>query len=119
MTTDPSFRMTVSDVFSIRGRGTVVTGTIESGTLRVGDVFLKIDADQTRTDVEVQAMAMAPIPTPTIRSRGTRTMATGFGRPPGRGVTDAGKPAHLGGFDGRSSDAMAILRVRSVGIHSV
>ncbi len=37
MTTDPSFRMTVSDVFSIRGRGTVVTGKIESGTLRVGD----------------------------------------------------------------------------------
>ena len=29
-------------------------------TLRVGDVFLKIDADQTRTDVEVEAMAMAP-----------------------------------------------------------
>ncbi len=37
MTTDPSFRMTVSDVFSIRGRGIVVTGKIESGTLRVGD----------------------------------------------------------------------------------
>ena len=37
MTTDPLFRMTVSDVFSIRGRGTVATGTIESGTLRVGD----------------------------------------------------------------------------------
>ena len=25
-------------------------------TLRVGDVFLKVDADQTRTDVEVEAM---------------------------------------------------------------
>jgi elongation factor Tu len=37
MATDPLFRMTVSDVFSIRGRGTVATGTIESGTLRVGD----------------------------------------------------------------------------------
>ncbi len=31
----------------------------ERATLRVGDVFLKIDADQTRTDVEVEAMAMA------------------------------------------------------------
>src|ERR1700722_1624004 len=38
----------------------------ERATLRVGDVFLKIDADQTRTDVEVEAMAMAPIPTPEI-----------------------------------------------------
>ena len=37
MTTDPLFRMTVQDVFSIRGRGTVVTGQIESGTLNVGD----------------------------------------------------------------------------------
>ncbi|GAB2827220.1 phosphotransferase [Actinoallomurus bryophytorum] len=38
----------------------------ERATLRVGDVFLKIDADQTRTDVEVEAMAMAPIPTPEV-----------------------------------------------------
>src|SRR6202167_3237948 len=37
--------------------------------LRVGDVFLKIDADQTRTDVEVEAMAMAPFPTPEVRWR--------------------------------------------------
>jgi elongation factor Tu len=39
MATDSSFRMTVSDVFSIKGRGTVATGTIESGTLRVGDTI--------------------------------------------------------------------------------
>ena len=37
MTTDPSFRMTVEDVFSIKGRGTVVTGKIETGTIKVGD----------------------------------------------------------------------------------
>lgn len=37
MSTDPSFRMTVQDVFFIKGRGTVVTGQIESGTLSVGD----------------------------------------------------------------------------------
>ncbi|MDV3221780.1 aminoglycoside phosphotransferase family protein [Intrasporangium sp.] len=35
-------------------------------TLRVGEVFLKIDADQSRTDVEVQAMTLAPIPTPAV-----------------------------------------------------
>jgi elongation factor Tu len=37
MSADPSFRMTVEDVFTIRGRGTVVTGRVESGTLNVGD----------------------------------------------------------------------------------
>ena len=31
----------------------VVVAHSERATLRVGDVFLKIDADQTRTDVEV------------------------------------------------------------------
>src|ERR687888_954344 len=44
----------------------VVVAHHECATLRVGDVFLKIDADQTRTDVEVEAMAMAPIPTPEV-----------------------------------------------------
>jgi aminoglycoside phosphotransferase len=44
----------------------VVVAHNERATLRVGDVFLKIDADQTRTDVEVEAMALAPIPTPEI-----------------------------------------------------
>jgi elongation factor Tu len=29
--------MTVEDVFAIRNRGTVATGRVESGTLRVGD----------------------------------------------------------------------------------
>src|SRR5258706_9486087 len=44
----------------------VVVAHHERATLRVGDVFLKIDSDQTRTDVEVEAMAMAPVPTPEI-----------------------------------------------------
>lgn len=44
----------------------VVVAHSERATLRVGDVFLKIDADQTRTDVEVGAMALAPIPTPEV-----------------------------------------------------
>ena len=44
----------------------VVGAHHDCATLRVGDVFLKIDADQTRTDVEVEAMAMAPIPTPEV-----------------------------------------------------
>ena len=39
---------------------------LSAPTLRVGDVFLKIDVDQTRIDVEVEAMALAPIPTPKV-----------------------------------------------------
>ena len=44
----------------------VVLANNDRVTLRIGDVFLKIDADQTRTDVEVEAIAMAPVPTPEI-----------------------------------------------------
>jgi aminoglycoside phosphotransferase (APT) family kinase protein len=52
----------VADVEEIE----VVVAHSERATLRVGDVFLKIDTDQTRTDVEVEAMALAPIPTPEV-----------------------------------------------------
>jgi aminoglycoside phosphotransferase (APT) family kinase protein len=44
----------------------VVVAHRERATLRVGDVFLKIDTDGTRTDREVEAMALAPIPTPRV-----------------------------------------------------
>jgi len=44
----------------------VVVAHSERATLRVGGLFLKIDADQSRTNVEVEAMAMAPIPTPEV-----------------------------------------------------
>ena len=37
MTADPLFHMVVEDVFSIRNRGTVVTGRIDTGTLKTGD----------------------------------------------------------------------------------
>ncbi|NUT04254.1 MAG: aminoglycoside phosphotransferase family protein, partial [Hamadaea sp.] len=37
----------------------VVVAHAERATLRVGDVFLKIDSDQARIDVEVEAMALA------------------------------------------------------------
>jgi len=44
----------------------VVVAHNERATLRVGDVFLKVDADRARTDVEVEAMAVAPVPTPKV-----------------------------------------------------
>ncbi len=37
MPTDPFFHMQVQDVFSIRNRGTVLTGEIDTGSLRTGD----------------------------------------------------------------------------------
>ncbi len=37
MPTDPSFRLTVQEIFHIEGRGTVVCGQVESGMVRVGD----------------------------------------------------------------------------------
>jgi len=35
-------------------------------TVRVGEIFLKIDSDQRRTDAEVEAIEAAPVPTPQI-----------------------------------------------------
>jgi aminoglycoside phosphotransferase len=44
----------------------VVVAHQARATLRVGEVFLKIDADQALTDIEVEAMALAPVPTPEV-----------------------------------------------------
>ncbi|MEU7074096.1 aminoglycoside phosphotransferase family protein [Streptomyces narbonensis] len=44
----------------------VVVAHSERATLRVGDVFLKVDADQARIDAEIEAMSHAPVPTPKI-----------------------------------------------------
>ena len=44
----------------------VVVAHSQRATVRVGDVFLKVDGDPAHADVEVRAMALAPIPTPAI-----------------------------------------------------
>ena len=38
MSEDTLFRMEIEDVFSIRGRGTIVTGHIKQGSLSTGEV---------------------------------------------------------------------------------
>lgn len=53
----------------------VVVAHQERATLRVGDVFLKVDVEQARTDVEVAAMAMAPVPTPEVLWRNPPVLA--------------------------------------------
>ncbi|MEU8354385.1 aminoglycoside phosphotransferase family protein [Nonomuraea sp. NPDC048882] len=44
----------------------VIVAHSERATLRVGDVFLKVDADRARIEAEVEAMALAPVPTPEV-----------------------------------------------------
>jgi translation elongation factor EF-Tu-like GTPase len=44
------FRLTVDDVFFIRGRGTVVTGEVELGSVRVGDQVWVGDRPEVRVD---------------------------------------------------------------------
>ena len=54
---DKPFMMAIEDVFSIEGRGTVVTGRIEKGTVNVGDkvqiIGLKDTQETTCTGVEM------------------------------------------------------------------
>jgi aminoglycoside phosphotransferase (APT) family kinase protein len=60
-------------------------------TLRVGDVFLKIDADQRGIDVEVEAMALAPIPTPEVLWRTPPVLA--LAAVPGAALGRLGEPS--------------------------
>ncbi|MEV6558131.1 phosphotransferase [Nocardia sp. NPDC051756] len=53
----------------------VVVAHHERATLRVGDVFLKVDGDQARLDVEVAAMGMVPIPTAEVLWRKPSVLA--------------------------------------------
>jgi aminoglycoside phosphotransferase len=69
----------------------VVVAHNERATLRVGDVFLKIDADQTRIDVEVEAMALAPIPTPEVLWRKPPVLA--LAALPGTALGCLGEPS--------------------------
>jgi elongation factor Tu len=46
--TDKPFLMAVEDVFSITGRGTVATGRVERGTVRVGDTVEVVGLNNTR-----------------------------------------------------------------------
>ncbi|GAA4361631.1 phosphotransferase family protein [Angustibacter luteus] len=69
----------------------VVVAHRERATLRVGDVFLKVDADPFRTDVEIQVMEMAPLPTPTILWRNPPVLA--LAAVPGTALGHLGEPS--------------------------
>jgi aminoglycoside phosphotransferase (APT) family kinase protein len=69
----------------------VVVAHQERATLRVGEVFLKIDTVQTRIDVEVEAMARAPIPTPRVLWRKPPVLA--LAALPGTALGRIGEPS--------------------------
>ncbi|MEU8408369.1 aminoglycoside phosphotransferase family protein [Micromonospora sp. NPDC048842] len=69
----------------------VVVAHQERATLRVGDVFLKIDTDPGRTDVEVEAMALAPVPTPEVLWRKPPVLA--LAALPGTALGRLGEPS--------------------------
>lgn len=69
----------------------VVLANNDRVTLRVGGVFLKVDADQRRTDVEVEAMAMAPVPTPEVLWRQPPALA--LAAVPGEALGRLGEPS--------------------------
>jgi aminoglycoside phosphotransferase len=69
----------------------VVVAHSERVTLRIGNMFLKIDGDRTRTDVEVEAMALAPIPTPEVLWRKPPVLA--LAAVPGTALGRLGEPS--------------------------
>jgi aminoglycoside phosphotransferase (APT) family kinase protein len=69
----------------------IIVAHRQRATLRVGDVFLKVDADPARTEVEVAAMARAPIPTPEVRWRQPPVLA--LAAVPGTALGRLGEPS--------------------------
>jgi aminoglycoside phosphotransferase (APT) family kinase protein len=53
----------------------IVVAHAERTTLRVGDVFLKVDADPGRIEREAAAMALTPLPTPEVLWRKPQVLA--------------------------------------------
>lgn len=60
-------------------------------TLRIGDMFLKIDADQTNLDIEVAALDISPIPTPDVLWRKPPVLA--IAAVPGTALGRLGEPS--------------------------
>jgi hypothetical protein len=69
----------------------VVVAHSERATLRVGDVFLKIDTAQARIDVEVAAMALVPLRAPEILWRHPPVLA--LAALPGTALGRLGEPS--------------------------
>ncbi|WAL99773.1 aminoglycoside phosphotransferase family protein [Streptomyces sp. Je 1-369] len=69
----------------------VVVAHSERTTLRVGDMFLKVDADPERLDAEAEAMSLVPVPTPPILWRKPSVLA--IAAVPGTALGRLGEPS--------------------------
>ncbi|WP_206045700.1 hypothetical protein [Nocardia mangyaensis] len=79
----------------------VVNAHHERATLRVGEVFLKIDTDQSNTEVEVEAMA--PVPTPEVLWRRPPVLA--LATVPGTALGRLGEPSTASAATGTAAGA--------------
>lgn len=68
----------------------VVVAHSQRATLRVGDVFLKVDSDAANADIEARAIALAPVPTPRILWHEPPVLA--IAAVPGRALGALGEP---------------------------
>ena len=119
---DKPFLMPVEDVFSITGRGTVVTGRIERGTIHTGetvDIIGIKEKAQSTTVTGVEMFRKILDDGPGGRQRGPaapRHQARGGGARPGRHQAGHQHPAHrvrgpgLHPVQGRGRPAHAVLQ---------
>ncbi|MGZ0149145.1 phosphotransferase family protein [Kribbella sp. WER1] len=85
----------------------VVAAHTERATVRVGDLFLKVDPDRARIDREVEAMSLAPVPTPNVLWREPPVLA--LSAVPGTVLGRIGRPSTAS--PGAWAAAGAALRV--------
>ncbi|MFB6718678.1 phosphotransferase family protein [Kribbella sp. NPDC056345] len=69
----------------------IVVAHSERATLRVGDVFLKVDSNRANLEVEVAAMGLAPVPTPKVLWHNPPALA--LAAVPGTALGVLGKPS--------------------------
>ena len=69
----------------------VVLANNDRVTLRVGDTFLKVDADRARAEIEVEAIGLAPVPTPEVLWHEPPVLALGALR--GQALGRLGEPS--------------------------
>ena len=125
------FRMTIADVFFIRGRGAVATGKIEDGTLRVGDEVLVDGSGPVRVDGieafrKVLEQAAAPENVGLLFSKLERSqlkpgaVITGAGDAPASAVPGPPPLGPLSGHDPRFASTeqqrAQLLEMRSAGL---
>ena len=120
--TDKPFLMPIEDVFTITGRGTVVTGKVERGVLKVNETVEIVGIKETKQTTTVTGIEMFRKTARRgdggreLRPAAARHQARGGRARPGRGEAGVDHPAHrvrgegLHPVQGRGWSAHAVLR---------